>query len=576
MISTLCEWDTARFLIFSDNSIPLIYYSHITSIIIFLCLFALTFIQLKNWPKTAFRIMALSYSVWLFCDLVLWANEKIPHVMFFWTLINLAEPLIFVGAATFFFLFAEKKTIGALTSGHKWLIFGLLLPTLIMAPIGLSTVGFDMTTCDRNVYEGIAAYYNYFIEALCILFIIIKTCIILFSKKYLGDRLKLSLIALGLFLLLSAFLMANFFGTFLDQYDISQYGHIAVPVFAIFLAYITIRFQTFEPRILLVDTLVTSVIVLILSLFFAREEGYQIFITGLTFFLALPMGYVLVTSIRKEIRNRKQIQILADNLEQTNKQLENSKMRVEESNIKLESANDKLKGLDQLKTEFLSLAAHQLRSPLTAIRGYTSMLLDGSYGSFEEKQKDAINRVFESSTHLSKVVEDLLNVSKIEAGGMKYEMAPFDMEKAAKDLATDLSVTAEKKGLKLTFTTDNKTPYTINGDMEKIRQVMLNIIDNAIKYTEKGSITVGLSKIADTGMIRLAVTDTGMGISPDEKEKLFQKFSRGAGGKTNTGGSGLGLYLAKQIAEAHGGHIVIDSPGVGLGSTFSLELKASN
>lgn len=240
----------------------------------------------------------------------------------------------------------------------------------------------------------------------------------------------------------------------------------------------------------------------------------------------------------------------------------------------LQVANEKLKSLDKLKTEFLSLAAHQLRSPLTAIRGYTSMLLEGSFGVVDAKQKEAINRVFESSTHLSKVVEDLLNVSKIEAGGMKYEMAPFDLEKAAHDLATDLSVTAKNKGLALTFATDSKPPYTINGDMEKIRQVVLNIIDNAIKYTEKGSITVALSKDPVAKSIKLSVTDTGMGISPEEKEKLFQKFSRGAGGKTNTGGSGLGLYLAKQIAEAHGGHISIDSPGVGKGSTFSIDFKS--
>jgi signal transduction histidine kinase len=245
------------------------------------------------------------------------------------------------------------------------------------------------------------------------------------------------------------------------------------------------------------------------------------------------------------------------------------------TNEALKDANEKLESLDKLKTEFLSLAAHQLRSPLTAIRGYSSMLLDGSYGAFEEKQREAINRVFESSTHLSKVVEDLLNVSKIEAGGMKYEMALFDMEKAAKDLATDLSITAEKKGLKLNFTTDGKIPYNVNGDMEKIRQVVLNLIDNAIKYTMKGSVTVSLTKNTDINMIKLSVTDTGMGISSEEKEKLFQKFARGAGGKTNTTGSGLGLYLARQIAEAHGGHIVIDSPGVGLGSTFSLELKAA-
>ena len=239
----------------------------------------------------------------------------------------------------------------------------------------------------------------------------------------------------------------------------------------------------------------------------------------------------------------------------------------------LQEANEKLQSLDKLKTEFLSLASHQLRSPLTAIKGYTSMLLEGSFGEVNDKQKEAIDRVFQSSNHLTKVVEDLLNVSKIEAGGMKYEMAPFDIEKAASDLSTDLSITAQKKGLYLNFITDKKAPYTVNGDMEKIRQVILNVVDNAIKYTQQGGITVNLLKDTATNMIRVAVTDTGMGISPEEKEKLFQKFSRGEGGKTNTGGSGLGLYLAKQIAEAHGGHIAIDSPGVGKGSTFSIEFK---
>ncbi len=239
----------------------------------------------------------------------------------------------------------------------------------------------------------------------------------------------------------------------------------------------------------------------------------------------------------------------------------------------LHALNEKLKGLDKLKTEFLSLASHQLRSPLTAIKGYTSMLLEGSFGEVNDKQKEAIDRVFQSSKHLAKVVEDLLNVSKIEQGGMKYEMAPFDFEKATHDLATDLSITAEKKGLKLTFKAEGTGPHMVNGDMEKIRQVVLNIIDNAIKYTQSGSISVALTRDAATHVERLAVTDTGMGVSADEKEKLFQKFGRGEGGKTNTSGSGLGLYLAKQIAEAHGGHVAIDSPGIGKGSTFTIELK---
>jgi signal transduction histidine kinase len=231
----------------------------------------------------------------------------------------------------------------------------------------------------------------------------------------------------------------------------------------------------------------------------------------------------------------------------------------------LQDANTKLKSLDALKTEFLSLASHQLRSPLTAIKGYTSMLMTGDFGAITDKQKEAIGRVFESSDHLTKIVEDLLNVSKIEMGGMQYAMVPFDFEKAAKDLATDLSITAKKKGLTLTFTTDNKSPYTVNGDMEKIRQVILNLIDNSIKYTKIGGLSVNLVKDEKVKKIRLAITDTGMGMTPEIKATLFQKFARGEGMKVN-------LYLAKQIIEAHKGLVWVESPGPGLGATFFVEL----
>jgi hypothetical protein len=201
------------------------------------------------------------------------------------------------------------------------------------------------------------------------------------------------------------------------------------------------------------------------------------------------------------------------------------------------------------------------------------MLLEGDFGQVNEKQRETIARVFESSKHLTKVVNDLLNVSKIEQGGMQYTMAPFDIEKAAQDLTTDLSITASNKGLKLTFETDNKSPYTVNGDMEKIRQVILNLIDNSIKYTKEGGITVKLTKDKAKKKIRLGITDTGMGIPPEIAKTLFQKFSRGEGAKMNTSGSGLGLYLAKTIITAHKGNIWSESPGRDQGSTFFIELN---
>jgi signal transduction histidine kinase len=241
----------------------------------------------------------------------------------------------------------------------------------------------------------------------------------------------------------------------------------------------------------------------------------------------------------------------------------------------LQDANEKLKGLDKLKTEFLSLASHQLRSPLTAIKGYASMVLEGDFGEINPKAREAVDRVFQSSQNLMKIVEDLLNVSKIEQGGMKYEMATFSLAEIARDMEKDLSITAAKnKGLQLSFESDSDESCMVNGDKEKIRQVVLNFIDNSIKYTKEGEIHV--SVIKKDKKIQFRVKDTGMGMTPEIRETLFQKFARGDGARMNTGGSGLGLYLAKEIVEAHKGTVIAESEGPGKGSTFGFDLDSLN
>lgn len=238
----------------------------------------------------------------------------------------------------------------------------------------------------------------------------------------------------------------------------------------------------------------------------------------------------------------------------------------------LQDANEKLKGLDKLKTEFLSLAAHQLRSPLTAIKGYTSMMLEGDFGDINEKAKEAIDRVYQSSQNLTIVVEDLLNVSKIESGGMKYDMIDFDFSQAVSDVVKNLSVMSSKKGLQMNFESDPASECMIHGDKDKINQVILNLIDNSVKYTKSGTIDVSVRRVSDK--VLLKIKDTGVGMTPEIKATLFEKFARGEGARMNTSGSGLGLYLVRQITEAHGGRSWVESPGPNLGSTFFVELNA--
>ena len=240
---------------------------------------------------------------------------------------------------------------------------------------------------------------------------------------------------------------------------------------------------------------------------------------------------------------------------------------------KLEVANNRLKVLDKMKSEFVSIASHQLRSPLTSIRGYASMLLEGSYGTIPPKAKEALSRIAESSKYMVNSVEDYLNVSRIESGNMKYELADFNLKNTASDVVDELRQTAMQKGLLLTFRSDISSKGIVNADIGKTRQALHNLINNSIKYTERGSITVTIAEDLKNMKIMAIISDTGVGMSEETVDALFAKFSRAKdANKTNISGTGLGLFVAKQMIEHMGGTITASSEGVGKGSSFTLEL----
>ncbi|TAL49046.1 HAMP domain-containing histidine kinase [Patescibacteria group bacterium] len=244
------------------------------------------------------------------------------------------------------------------------------------------------------------------------------------------------------------------------------------------------------------------------------------------------------------------------------------------TNKELAEANDRLKELDRLKSEFLSFASHQIRAPLTAIGGYASMLLQGDFGEMPEQIRNSVKTIDISSKELIKVVNDFLDISRIEQGRMKYEMTDFDFRKAIEEIIDEFRPNMGKKGLSLEFEAAEKLSYMISGDAGKIKQVVGNIIDNAIKYTEHGGIKISLERTGSN--IRLAVSDTGIGIALEDIPKLFSKFSRSRDAhRTDVTGTGLGLYLAKQLIEAHKGRIWVESEGRGHGSTFFIELPAN-
>jgi len=251
------------------------------------------------------------------------------------------------------------------------------------------------------------------------------------------------------------------------------------------------------------------------------------------------------------------------------------KDEVEKATRDLRQANEKLKRLDAAKSEFISIASHQLRTPLTVIKGYISMILEGSFGRISATQKQALDKVYESSERLIQLIENLLNISRIESGRLQYTFEPTDLAALVKDVVDDLKSVAKKKGLRFTYNAPQKQLPKLQMDEEKMRQVVMNMIDNSIKYTKKGSVTVSLKQ--EYGRIKFCVQDTGIGISQEQKENLFKKFSRGSGPSLiHTEGTGLGLYVAKQIVEAHKGRIWAESRGENQGSCFCFSFKADH
>ncbi len=237
---------------------------------------------------------------------------------------------------------------------------------------------------------------------------------------------------------------------------------------------------------------------------------------------------------------------------------------------RLKEANRHLKDLDKAKDEFISMASHQLRTPLTTIKGYLSMMLEGDAGKITPTQKQFVGYAFEGADRMVNLIADLLNVSRLSAGRFMIESRDSDLGKIVEDEVRQLQSHAVAKNLKLVYNPPKKALPMLPLDDNKTRQVIMNFIDNAIYYTKDGSITVDAEKVGK--VVRVTVRDTGIGVPPDAKRKLFSKFYRAENAQTmRPDGTGLGLYLAKRVIEDQGGTIIFESVE-GKGSTFGFEL----
>ena len=232
---------------------------------------------------------------------------------------------------------------------------------------------------------------------------------------------------------------------------------------------------------------------------------------------------------------------------------------------------EQLAELDRLKAEFVSVASHEIKTPLSVIRGYVSLLADGIYGDVTETQKKTLEAVSDQVDRLTRLVHRLLDISRFEAGGGRLELRRINVRDFVDELTGGFRVLAFQNGIDFAVDVAGDTPVNIEGDADRLNEVLGNILSNAFKFTERGG-RIGVDVRRDGAGVTLAVQDSGVGIPPDKLPKIFEKFYQVDNpAQPRSAGSGLGLAIAREIVEAHGGTIGAESE-LGKGTKFTVTL----
>lgn len=242
--------------------------------------------------------------------------------------------------------------------------------------------------------------------------------------------------------------------------------------------------------------------------------------------------------------------------------------KVSEAEIQIAEELKRTKEIDRIKSEFISIAAHQLRTPLSAVKWTMKMMIDGDIGTLNQEQKAFLMQGYISNERIINLVNDLLNVARIEEGRFDYKFAPINVEDLIESVIRDFTHKIEKKGVNFIYKKSGlSSPPNVKIDPVKFKMVIQNLLDNAVKYTPKGG-KVTISVIFGRMEVEIAVQDNGMGIPASQKVQLFSKFFRGSNAvKAQTEGTGLGLFIVKNIVEKHGGKIWFESEE-GKGTVF--------
>lgn len=497
----------------------------------------------NNKVSKAWLYSSISFSLWAL-GLYGVTSTNSPRFALLWQYL-LDVSAIFLPALYFIFI-SELFNFKNAVSRKIFLSLSFIISIFSFTPLFKLGVieKFDFYWVDPGPYYFVFPVY-FGLNALVSVYILIYKLFKDYDNKITRGQVRNTLIA-GVMGYVGG--STNFFPQFFNVYP---YGNYLVILFIVFMVYGVLRYKLLSAKVISAQIFSTALAMVFLFNVLRSTELSEWITNFIVFCFVTFFSILLVRSVNEEVKARRQIEELAQELEKT---------------------NIRLRELDQQKSEFVSLASHQLRGPLTAVKGYASMLLEGDFGEVKDGVKDAMEKIYTSTQDLVVLVNDYLDVSRIEQGRMQYDFSKFDIQQLVATIITELQPNIDLAGNKLTFDYENGKNYMVNGDQGKIKQVISNLLDNSNKYTPKGEIHVWVRNTGD-GKIQISISDNGVGIHPDVLPQLFEKFTRAPdASKTNILGTGLGLYVAKKMIEANHGRVWAESAGQGKGSTFFIEI----
>jgi signal transduction histidine kinase len=294
--------------------------------------------------------------------------------------------------------------------------------------------------------------------------------------------------------------------------------------------------------------------------------------------LALLLGFVLSWSLIGPIQQiDTRLASIASGDFSSNVEVENRdelgalSANVNRMNEELRRLYTELEAASRHKSEFLANMSHELRTPLNAIIGFSQVLGDEMVGPVNEKQAEYLDDIISSGNHLLSLINDVLDLSKVEAGQVELEVHPFSLREALERGVVMVRERATEDGIRVAFTADPEADV-VAGDERRIKQVIFNLLSNAVKFTPAGG-EIDVSATRVNGEVRVSVADTGPGVAPEDRDRIFEEFQQSETGVGHREGTGLGLALSKRFVELHGGRIWLESE-LGRGSTFTFALPA--